>query len=93
MTVLPIVTRERVAAEFREAGRYIVALLRLVLFSAAWFVARSLRLVAMCIAGVLYGVGWAGARLIWPALCWSGTAVKLGWQQGMKPAGGRRGPA
>lgn len=93
MTVLPIVTRERVAAEFREAGRYTTALLRLLLFSLGWLVARSLRLVATGIAAVLYGVGWTGARLVWPALVFAATAVRLGWQQGAKPAGGRREPA
>ncbi len=85
MTVLPIVTRERVAAEFREAGRYAAALLRLALFSLGWLVARSLRLVATGIAAVLFAAGWTAGRVIWPGLVWSARAVKLGWQQGAKP--------
>jgi hypothetical protein len=85
VTVLPIVTRERVAAEFREAGRYAGAVARLLLFSLGWIVAKSCRLVATSVAGVLFAVGWTASRLIWPALVWSGNAVKLGWRQGSRP--------
>jgi hypothetical protein len=34
------------------------------------------------IAGLLYGLGWLTAKafgLVWFALAWAGTAVKIGW--------------
>ena len=34
------------------------------------------------IAGLLYGLGWLTAKafgLVWFAMAWAGTAVKIGW--------------
>lgn len=34
------------------------------------------------IAGLLYGLGWLTAKafgLVWLAVAWAGTAVKIGW--------------
>jgi hypothetical protein len=34
------------------------------------------------VAGLLYGLGWLTAKafgLVWFALAWAGTAVKIGW--------------
>jgi hypothetical protein len=47
------------------------------------------RAILMLLAGLLYGVGWIAARtfgLIWLALAWSYTAMKVGWQEGRKSA-------
>lgn len=93
MTALPIVTRERVAAQFREAGKLIATALAYVLFGIGWTLVKTCRAIATAIGAMLFTVGWFGGRVIWPALRWSADAVKLGWQQGAKPAGGRRGPA
>jgi len=54
------------------------------------------RTVLTMIAAVLYGIGWAAAKLLgslWLALAWSGTAVKIGWTEARKPTGGQRGSA
>jgi hypothetical protein len=40
------------------------------------------RTVLAVIAGLLYGLGWLTAKLfsvVWFALAWAGTAVKIGW--------------
>jgi hypothetical protein len=54
------------------------------------------RLVLTVLAAVLYAVGWSAGKVlgaVWLALAWSGTAVRLGWQEARKPTGDRRGPA
>jgi hypothetical protein len=55
------------------------------LFAAGWLLAKLLRVVGTAIAAALVGVGWLAARALWPALCWCGRAVRLGWEQGKKP--------
>ena len=53
------------------------------------------RVLLTIIASLLYGLGWLAAKffvVIWRALVWSFVAVKLGWQDGLKPKG-RVGPA
>jgi uncharacterized membrane protein YedE/YeeE len=45
------------------------------------------------IAAVFFGVGWVLAklcRITWFVVAWSVAAVKVGWQEGRKPA--RRSP-
>lgn len=45
------------------------------------------------IAGLFFAVGWLAAQA-WFAVVWSGTAVKVGWQDARTArAGGARGPA
>ena len=43
------------------------------------------RAVATLLAGLLFAVGWLTAKafaVLWLALVWSATAVKVGWQAG-----------
>lgn len=45
------------------------------------------RAVLTLLAGLLYVIGWTVAKVfavIWLALTWSWTAVKLGWQEGRR---------
>jgi hypothetical protein len=45
------------------------------------------RTVLTLVAAVLFGLGWLTARIfgvIWLALAWSVTAVKVGWTEGRK---------
>jgi hypothetical protein len=56
------------------------------------------RQVALAVlASVLFAVGWSVAKtftVLWLAVVWCAVAVKMGWMEGRKPAGGRtRGPA
>ena len=54
---------------------------------------RFWRTVLTVIAGLLFGVSWLVARgvtLVWLALTWTFTALKVGWQEGRKPASSRR---
>jgi uncharacterized membrane protein YedE/YeeE len=47
------------------------------------------RTVLAVLAGVLFGLGWVVAKVFgvaWLALTWTATAVRLGWQEGRKPA-------
>ncbi|HEU4542211.1 MAG TPA: hypothetical protein VFR23_13870 [Jiangellaceae bacterium] len=49
------------------------------------------RTLATLIAGLLYLVGWVAARVfavVWFGVAWSATAVKVGWEEARKPAGG-----
>ena len=42
------------------------------------------RFVLTLLAGVLYGIGWTVRKLfvvLWLAIAWSWTALKLGWQE------------
>lgn len=46
------------------------------------------RVLLTVIAGVLFGIGWIVAKtfaVLWLALTWSATAVKLGWQEARTP--------
>lgn len=72
---------------WRDTGRLIAAGLGWLLFATGWLVAKTLRMVATAIGAALFGVGWVAAALAWPALCWCGRAVALGWQEGRKPIG------
>lgn len=48
--------------------------------------------VAMVLTGVLWVLGFGTAKafgLLWFALVWSATAVRVGWQEGRKTKGGR----
>lgn len=47
------------------------------------------RTVATLIAGLLYMLGWVVAKVFgafWFAAAWAATAVKVGWDEGRKPA-------
>ena len=49
------------------------------------------RTLLTAIAFLLYGLGWLAAKffvVLWRAAVWSFVAVKLGWQDGMKPKAG-----
>ena len=48
---------------------------------------RFWRTVLVVLAGALFGVGWVAFKafaVLWLALVWSATAVKLGWAEGRK---------
>jgi hypothetical protein len=50
--------------------------------------ARPGRTALLVIAGVLFAVGWAAAKVagvVWLALAWSATAVKVGWAEARQP--------
>lgn len=79
--------------QWREAGRLIASGLGWLLYAVGWLVAKTLRTLATTLGATLFGVGWFAAALVWPGLCWCGRAVRLGWQEGRKPIGGRRGPS
>ena len=80
-------------AQWRELGRSVAAGLGWLLFAAGWLVAKTLRSIATALGAVLFAVGWLASAAAWPALCWCGRAVSLGWQEGRKPIGGQRGPS
>lgn len=47
------------------------------------------RTVLTLFAGLLFGLGWLTAKafaVAWLAMAWTATAVKVGWQEGRKPA-------
>jgi hypothetical protein len=47
------------------------------------------RTVLTMIAGLLFGLGWVVAKtfsVLWLALAWTAVAVRVGWQEGRKPA-------
>jgi hypothetical protein len=83
---------ERAVVQFRDAGRSVATILGGLLFAVGWVVAKSFRLLIAAAAGLLFAAGWVGGRVLWPALVWSAAAVRIGWEQGRKPTGGRRGP-
>lgn len=85
MTTFPVVTREKVAEQFADAGKYAATAVRFVLFAIGWTLAKTCRLIATVLGALLFGAGFLAARVAWPALRWSGAAVKLGWQNGSRP--------
>ena len=74
--------RDRTGDTIRDAGR----LLRAGLYWVGWAVATAVFLVLLAVGGLLYGTGWAARRIIWPALVWVASAVRLGWEDGRKRA-------
>jgi hypothetical protein len=81
MTVLSPEVRQ----QWGDARRLVLLALARVLFAAGWLTAKSLRIVATGIAAVLFAAGWLAAAVLWPAACWCGRAVRLGWDQGRAP--------
>lgn len=86
-------TRRDARAQWAEVGRRVATAFAWLLFAAGWLMAKTLRAVATGIGAVLFGCGWLAASVAWPALCWCGRAVALGWREGRRPIGGQRGPA
>lgn len=80
-------------AQWADVGRRTLSVLAWLLFAAGWLTAKALRSLATGIGAVLFAVGWLAAAVAWPALCWCGRAVALGWQEGRRPIGGQRGSA
>jgi hypothetical protein len=55
--------------------------------------ARFWRTVLLVLAGVLFGLGWLAFKtfaVVWLAMAWTATAVKLGWKAARAPAAGHR---
>jgi len=55
--------------------------------------ARPGRTVLMVIAAVLFGLGWVTARafsVLWLAVTWSWTAVRVGWESSHGPSRGKQ---
>jgi hypothetical protein len=49
---------------------------------------RFWRTVATVLAGLLWGLGWCAAKvcaLVWLALAWAVTAVRVGWADARRP--------
>jgi hypothetical protein len=86
-------TNQAANASWADVGRRVTAALAWLLFAVGWTVAKTLRMTVTAIAAVLFAVGWLSSAAAWPALCWCGRAVRLGWEQGRAPIGGPRGPA
>lgn len=91
MAVLSTSVSARV--QWLEAGRLARTAIGWALFAVGWLLAKTLRSLATAVAAALFAVGWVASALLWPALCWCGRAVMLGWSEGRKPIGGQRGPA
>jgi protein-S-isoprenylcysteine O-methyltransferase Ste14 len=79
--------------QWAEVGQRVLSALAWLLFAAGWLTAKALRALATGIGAALFACGWLAAAVAWPALCWCGRAVSLGWEEGRKPIGGRRGSA
>jgi hypothetical protein len=50
------------------------------------------RTVLTIIAALFFAIGWIAARtlgVLWLALAWSATAIKVGWQAGRAPTARR----
>ena len=50
------------------------------------------RTLLLALAGILYGIGWLTAKafgILWFAVAWTGTAVKVGWSDARSSAGGQ----
>lgn len=90
MAVLSAEPRTR--DQWREVGGLIQRGVGAVLYAVPWLLAKLLRAVGTVVGAALFAVGWLGSAIVWPALCWCGAAVRLGWREGCKP-GGRRGSA
>lgn len=90
MTSVPV---DRIGAQFRDARQAVGTMLGWVLFATGWTVAKACRLLLTGLTAALFGAGWLAGKAVWPALVWAATAVRLGWSEGRKPIGGRRGPA
>lgn len=81
MTVLSPEARQ----QWDDAARLALLAVARVLYAAGWLTAKTLRVVATAVAVALFAAGWLAAAVAWPALCWCGRAVRLGWDQGRKP--------
>lgn len=86
-------TSPNIRVHWREAGRLTAAGVGWALFAVGWLLAKTLRTLATGLAAALFAAGWLASAVAWTALCWCGRAVRLGWREGRKPIGGRRGPA
>lgn len=86
-------TNPSARVQWTEVGRRFASVLAWLLFAVGWLIAKTLRAIATALAAALFAVGWLASALAWPALCWCGRAVRLGWAEGRKPIGGQRGPA
>lgn len=74
-----------VRAQWRDAGRQTLTGLAWILWAAGWLVAKTVRLIIGAVAAVIFALGWVAGRVVWPAACWAGRAVRLGWDEGRKP--------
>lgn len=77
------------AGQLTDAGRLLVTGLAWLLYAAGWSVARLCRVVAVTVGGLLYGVGWSAGRVALAGR-WTWAAVRVGWDDGRQPIGGRR---
>jgi hypothetical protein len=72
----------------RAAGQRLAGAIAAGLWGAGWALAKFVHLLLFVIGGVLYSVGWIASRALWPAACWCGRAVRLGWQDARRRDGG-----
>ncbi|MBQ0893691.1 hypothetical protein KBX37_11385 [Micromonospora sp. U56] len=81
--------RARARGQLTDAGRLLLTGLAWLLYAAGWSFARLCRVVAVTVGGLLYGVGWSAGRVAL-AVQWTWAAVRVGWDDGRQPVGGRR---
>lgn len=72
----------------RDAGRQLAGATAAGLWGIGWALAKLVHLLLLVLGGTLYSVGWIARRAVWPATCWCGRAVKLGWQDARRRDGG-----
>jgi hypothetical protein len=65
-----------------EAGQDAKRAAQAGLYWSGWAVAKLFTLILLAVGGTFYGVGWVASRAVWPALCWTGRAVRVGWDDG-----------
>lgn len=80
MTTLDqLLYQDAAAADSRDARRQVLGALAVGLYRAGWLLAKLVYVLLVAVGGLFYAVGWVAARAVWPALCWAGKAVRLGW--------------
>lgn len=71
-----------------HARRQVASAIGAGFYWAGWALFKLVRLLLLAVGGVFWVLGWTARRVIWPALAWCATAVKLGWEDGRR--GGER---
>lgn len=92
VTLDDLMARDHGGQAKRRAGDALVTLAKLIgagFYGIGWLLAKLAVGVLLAIGGTLYGIGWLARRAGWPALCWAGRAVRLGWSEGRRGADGR----
>lgn len=86
VTLDELLDRGDVRRRANDAGREALTAAGTVFYWIGWAAAKLVLLVLYILGAVFYGIGWIASRAIWPALVWSGAAVRVGWEDGRKRA-------